>query len=113
MMLFRATIQAKEGEAIPLHAGYMAGYGAQGFIHALLTAEPSFQHLHRYGLASELAAQRLPRGGQARIAKLLSSRVCQLFQERLWSPNSQVGLFGQNRGPQTGPLGQSAFGVGL
>src|SRR5438876_995759 len=99
MMLFRATIQAKERESIPLHAGYLSGHGTQRFINALLTAEASFQYLHRYGLASELSPQPLARGGQAGIARLLSSRACQLLQERLWSPNPQVGLFGQSRGP--------------
>ena len=61
-MLFRAAMQSKERESIPLHASHIPGHGAEGFIDPLLIAKTRRQYFYGYGLALELAAEPLPWG---------------------------------------------------
>ena len=89
-MSFRAALDMKERESIPLHASHMSGHGAEGFIDPLLIAKTRPQYFYRYGLALELANEPLAGGGQPRVAKLLTSRACQLFQERFRRPNPRT-----------------------
>src|SRR6267142_653795 len=104
IMSFRAALDMKERESIPLHASHMSGHGAEGFIDPLLIAKTRRQYFYRYGLALELATEPLAGGGQPRVARLLTSRACQLFQKRLRRPNPQVGLFCQSQGALPRPL---------
>src|SRR6266849_8222472 len=109
----RSAQQAKEGESIPLHAGYLPGHRAERLIDALLIAKTLFQHLHCYALPLELAAEPSARFGQAWIAGRGSARAGQFLQEGLRRPNAEVGLLSQGEGTLAGPFRQVLFRVSL